>query len=80
MASNELTCSLSWCLPVGLTSPLPYYYIVFFVVLLVHRQRRDDEACKQKYGKDWDRYCGLVPWRIIPWVVGASLLPCALES
>jgi hypothetical protein len=24
------------------------------MILLVHRQSRDDEACKAKYGDDWD--------------------------
>ncbi|OCF36699.1 delta14-sterol reductase [Kwoniella heveanensis BCC8398] len=60
--------ALGWCLPTGFSTPLTYYYIVFFVILLVHRQRRDDEACRHKYGKDWDKYCELVPWRIIPYV------------
>ena len=30
---------------------------------------RDDEACREKYGKDWDKYCKLVPYKIIPYVV-----------
>jgi Delta14-sterol reductase len=45
-----------------------YFYMLYFAILLVHRQRRDDEKCKKKYGKDWDKYCELVPWRIIPYV------------
>ena len=45
-----------------------YFYIVYFGVLLVHRERRDEEKCRKKYGKDWERYCKLVPWRIIPYV------------
>lgn len=24
------------------------------MILLVHRQSRDDEACKVKYGDDWE--------------------------
>ncbi|ORY32541.1 ergosterol biosynthesis ERG4/ERG24 [Naematelia encephala] len=58
----------AWCLPVGLTSPIPYFYVAYFAVLLVHRQMRDDEACKNKYGKDWDKYCKIVPYRIIPYI------------
>lgn len=45
-----------------------YFFIVYFAVLLVHRERRDEEKCKRKYGKDWERYCELVPYRIIPYV------------
>ena len=80
----KLTPSLSWSLPTGFNTPLTYYYLGFFIVLLVHRQIRDDEACRKKYGKDWDKvsrmaraeadgqYCELVPWRIIPYIVGES--------
>jgi len=35
---------------------------------LTHRQRRDDENCEKKYGKDWDKYKEMVPYRIIPYV------------
>ncbi|KAF1844659.1 sterol C-14 reductase-like protein [Cucurbitaria berberidis CBS 394.84] len=45
-----------------------YFFMVYFAVLLVHRERRDEEKCRRKYGKDWDRYVELVPWRIIPGV------------
>jgi Delta14-sterol reductase len=45
-----------------------YFYIVYFGVLLVHRQIRDDEKCRRKYGKDWEKYVKLVPSRIIPYV------------
>ncbi|GAA6028845.1 hypothetical protein JCM8097_007425 [Rhodosporidiobolus ruineniae] len=58
----------AWCLPCGFSSPLPYFYVVYFAVLPVHRQRRDDEACEKKYGKDWETYKRVVPWRIIPYI------------
>jgi delta14-sterol reductase len=45
-----------------------YFFMVYFGVLLVHRERRDEEKCRRKYGKDWERYCELVPWRIVPYV------------
>ena len=32
----------------------------------VHRDRRDEAACRQKYGKDWDKYCSIVRYRLIP--------------
>lgn len=58
----------AWCLTCGFGSPIPYFYVVYFAILLVHRQLRDDEACKKKYGTDWDTYCKRVPYRIIPYV------------
>ncbi|KAK8864236.1 hypothetical protein IAR55_001482 [Kwoniella newhampshirensis] len=64
--------ALGWCLPTGFNTPLTYYYIIFFVILLVHRQMRDDEACRKKYGKDWDKYCELVPYKIVPYVVSSK--------
>lgn len=30
--------------------------------------RRDEEACRAKYGKDWDRYCAKVKYRFFPGV------------
>jgi len=45
-----------------------YFYVVYFGVLLVHRERRDDEKCRKKYGKDWEKYCKRVPSRILPGV------------
>ena len=29
---------------------------------------RDGEACKEKYGKDWDKYTALVRYRLIPYL------------
>lgn len=58
----------AWCLPCGFASPVPYFYVAYFGVLLLHRARRDDEACRAKYGPDWETYCSLVRWRIIPYV------------
>jgi delta14-sterol reductase len=45
-----------------------YFFMLYFAILLIHRERRDEEKCRRKYGKDWDRYVELVPWRIIPYV------------
>jgi delta14-sterol reductase len=45
-----------------------YFFMVYFAVLLLHRERRDEEKCRRKYGKDWDRYVEHVPYRIIPYV------------
>ncbi|KAH6868327.1 ergosterol biosynthesis ERG4/ERG24 [Alternaria rosae] len=43
-----------------------YFFMVYFAILLIHRERRDEEKCRRKYGKDWDRYVELVPYRIVP--------------
>ncbi|KAF2198189.1 ERG4/ERG24 ergosterol biosynthesis protein [Delitschia confertaspora ATCC 74209] len=45
-----------------------YFFMVYFAVLLIHRERRDEEKCRRKYGKDWEKYRELVPWRIIPYI------------
>ena len=63
---GDLMMGLAWCLPCGLTHVIPYFYIIYFTILLVHRQLRDEGHCRAKYGKDWDRYCGIVRWRLIP--------------
>ncbi|KAF9099786.1 erg24, C-14 sterol reductase [Mortierella sp. GBA35] len=60
--------ALAWSLPCGLSSPLPYFYPIYFAVLLIHRELRDEEKCHKKYGKDWEKYCETVRWRIIPYV------------
>lgn len=56
------------CARVGFGSPIPYFYVIYFGVLLVHRDGRDGEKCARKYGKDWEKYCAAVPYRIIPYV------------
>jgi len=65
----ELGAAFFWCLPAGLYSPLGMSYFVFLTILLVDRSFRDDYRCGEKYGKDWEKYKALVPWRIIPGVL-----------
>ncbi|KAL0095569.1 lamin-B receptor-like protein [Phycomyces blakesleeanus] len=60
--------ALSWCLPCCFGSPIPYFYAFYFGILLLHRERRDDHKCRTKYGEDWDKYCSIVKYRIIPGV------------
>eukprot|EP00656_Telonema_subtile_P047929 TRINITY_DN558_c0_g1_i3.p1 TRINITY_DN558_c0_g1~~TRINITY_DN558_c0_g1_i3.p1 ORF type:complete len:397 (+),score=99.83 TRINITY_DN558_c0_g1_i3:93-1283(+) len=60
--------SIAWCLPCGLGHIVPWFYSIYFAVLLVHRERRDEACCIIKYGKDWDKYCAIVPYRIVPYV------------
>ena len=65
---GDLMMGLAWCLTCGFSHILPYFYIIYFTVLLVHREMRDSSTCKKKYGNDWERYCWLVPYKIIPYV------------
>ncbi|KAI0917000.1 hypothetical protein AcW1_007690 [Taiwanofungus camphoratus] len=65
---GDLIMGLAWSLPTGFDTPITYFYVMYFAVLLIHRQMRDDENCEKKYGKDWHKYCQLVPYRIIPYV------------
>ncbi|KAG0177081.1 hypothetical protein DFQ28_010911 [Apophysomyces sp. BC1034] len=58
--------ALSWCLPCGFGSVIPYFYAIYFGVLLLHRERRDNHKCQTKYGEDWEKYCSIVKYRIIP--------------
>ncbi|KAI4177128.1 MAG: hypothetical protein LQ343_000610 [Gyalolechia ehrenbergii] len=43
-----------------------YFYVLYFAILLIHREMRDEEACKRKYGADWEEYKKKVRWRILP--------------
>jgi hypothetical protein len=66
---GDWVMGLAWCLPCGFGSAVPYFYSLYFASLLVHRERRDEAACRAKYGRsDWDKYCSIVPWRIVPYV------------
>ena len=59
---------LSWCLPCGFDSIIPYFYAIYFAFLLIHRGDRDDHKCRKKYKKDWEKYCQMVPYKYIPYV------------
>jgi len=65
---GDLLMALAWSLPCGLSHLLPYFYPLYFLGLLVHRFERDAVACQVKYGSDWNKYCKLVPYKIIPYV------------
>ena len=60
--------ALAWSLPTAFETPITYFYVIYFTVLLMHRQIRDDENCEKKYGKDWEKYRKLVPYRIVPYI------------
>jgi len=64
----ELTAAYAWCL---LANParnglLVMFYAVFLTGLLVDRAKRDTDKCRLKYGKYYDEYCVLVPYKIVP--------------
>ena len=62
----EITLALCWTLPCLFSHILPYFYVTFLTILLVHRSFRDDERCHQKYGIFWEKYCAIVPYRLVP--------------
>lgn len=66
----ELTAAYSWCFlanPIN-NGVLVMFYAVFLTVLLVDRAKRDTEKCRLKYGKYYEEYCELVPYKIVPGV------------
>lgn len=66
---GDWVLSLAQCIAAGgVTSFLPYWFVIYFGILLVHRERRDEHKCRLKYGRDWDKYCSKVPYRIIPYI------------
>ncbi|TFK65600.1 ERG4 ERG24 ergosterol biosynthesis protein [Pluteus cervinus] len=60
--------SLTWGAIIGGCSIIPYFYSVFFITVLIHRTSRDFERCHKKYGKDWELYCEVVPYKFIPYI------------
>ena len=65
----EIAAALCWSLPAGAASAMPYLYLAFLCVLLLDRAYRDDARCAAKYGKAWERYRALVPYKIVPGLV-----------
>ncbi|KAL2479630.1 Delta(14)-sterol reductase [Abeliophyllum distichum] len=65
---GDLLVALSFSLPCGLSSPVPYFYPIYLLILLIWRERRDEARCAEKYKEVWAEYRKLVPWRILPYV------------
>lgn len=65
---GDLMMALAWCLPTGFSHVPPYFYFIYFAPLLIDRERRDHKECKKKYGEDWDKYCEIVKYRIVPFL------------
>ncbi|KAJ8493378.1 hypothetical protein OPV22_015099 [Ensete ventricosum] len=66
---GDLLLALSFSLPCGISSAIPYFYPTYLLILLIWRERRDEARCSQKYKEIWAEYCQLVPWRILPYNV-----------
>lgn len=64
----EIAAAFLWTLPNLFSRPAAYFYVVFLTLLLTDRAFRDDARCKAKYGADWDKYCQLVPYKMVPGV------------
>nr|KYP73790.1 Delta(14)-sterol reductase [Cajanus cajan] len=65
---GDLLLALSFSLPCGISSPIPYFYPIYLLILLIWRERRDEARCAEKYREIWAEYRKLVPWRILPYV------------
>ncbi|XP_016469755.1 delta(14)-sterol reductase isoform X2 [Nicotiana tabacum] len=65
---GDLLLALSFSLPCGISSAVPYFYPIYLLILLIWRERRDEARCAEKYKDVWTEYRKLVPWRILPYV------------
>ncbi|KAL8216970.1 hypothetical protein R6Q57_023807 [Mikania cordata] len=65
---GDLLLALSFSLPCGISSPVPYFYPIYLLILLIWRERRDEARCSEKYKDVWAEYRRAVPWRILPYV------------
>ncbi|XP_047976549.1 delta(14)-sterol reductase [Salvia hispanica] len=65
---GDLLVALSFSLPCGISSPVPYFYPTYLFILLIWRERRDETRCAEKYKDIWAEYKKTVPWRIFPYV------------
>lgn len=65
----ELAGTFFWSVPALFENFSPYFYLCFLTILLVERAFRDDRRCSDKYGQYWHKYCELVPYKIVPFVI-----------
>jgi 7-dehydrocholesterol reductase len=65
----EILAAFFWSCATGFSFFAPFFYVSFLTILLIHRAFRDDTKCRNKYGRYWDEYCQLVPYKIVPGVV-----------
>lgn len=64
----EFLGAFFWSAPALFAHFLPYFYLFFLSLLLIDRVYRHEKRCARKYGKDWQKYCEKVPFRIIPFI------------
>jgi 7-dehydrocholesterol reductase len=64
----DLIMSLAMCMACGFGGILAYFYVIYMAILLVGRIHRDQDRCSRKYGKYWEEYCKVVPYKLIPGV------------
>ena len=65
----ELASAFFWSCATGFSFLMPFFYVIFLTALLTHRAYRDEAKCSKKYGKYWEEYRKLVPYKIIPGIV-----------
>mmetsp|Transcript_19059 Transcript_19059/g.31226 ORF Transcript_19059/g.31226 Transcript_19059/m.31226 type:complete len:491 (-) Transcript_19059:994-2466(-) len=65
---GDLCMALAWCAACGVTHVHPYVYFAVLSGILINRIYRDNRRCSSKYGKDWDKYCSIVKYKLIPYV------------
>ncbi|OZJ04246.1 hypothetical protein BZG36_02480 [Bifiguratus adelaidae] len=65
---GDLLLSTAMCWSCGFGHLLPHFYAIFMTILLLHRIQRDDARCRGKYGKYWEEYGRLVPYKLLPYV------------
>ncbi|CAI9297465.1 unnamed protein product [Lactuca saligna] len=53
---GDLLLALSFSLPCGISSPVPYFYPIYLLILLIWRERRDESRCAQKHKEVWEEY------------------------
>jgi 7-dehydrocholesterol reductase len=64
--TGDLILSCAYSLACGTSYLFPWFYFAFLSILLIHRCLRDEDRCQKKYGQQWQEYCNLVPYRLIP--------------
>ncbi|GBG76910.1 hypothetical protein CBR_g23124 [Chara braunii] len=65
---GDLLLAVSFSLPCGFSSIIPYMYPIYLFILLISRDLRDEKKCQAKYKDVWEEYCAAVPWRIFPYI------------